>query len=51
VGLYLRASAAAFRVGNVTVWQIQFAQGPPVALPLTRDYLYRNPTADLATTS
>jgi cyclopropane-fatty-acyl-phospholipid synthase len=22
--LYLRASAAAFRVGNVTVWQIQF---------------------------
>jgi cyclopropane-fatty-acyl-phospholipid synthase len=49
--LYLRASAAAFRVGNVTVWQIQFAQGPPVALPLTRDYLYRNQTADLAPTS
>jgi hypothetical protein len=38
--LYLAASAAAFRVGNVTLWQFQFTQGPP-DLPLTRDYLYR----------
>lgn len=37
--LYLRSSAAAFRTGNVTVWQIQFSRGPSDALPLTRDYL------------
>jgi cyclopropane-fatty-acyl-phospholipid synthase len=42
--LYLRASAAAFRVGNMTVWQIQFTNGPPADLPLTRDYLYRDQT-------
>jgi cyclopropane-fatty-acyl-phospholipid synthase len=47
--LYLRGSAAAFRVGNMTVWQIQFTKGPPVDLPLTRDYLYPDRTADLAT--
>ena len=47
--LYLAASAAAFRVGNVTLWQIQFTQGPPTDLPLTRDYLYR--TSALATGS
>jgi cyclopropane-fatty-acyl-phospholipid synthase len=46
--LYLRGSAAAFRVGNMTLWQIQFTQGPPADLPLTRDYLYRSRTADLA---
>jgi len=43
--LYLRASAAAFRVGNMTVWQIQFTKGAPAGLPLTRDYLYRERTA------
>jgi cyclopropane-fatty-acyl-phospholipid synthase len=37
--LYLRSSAAAFRVGNVTVWQIQFTRGANNDLPLTRDYL------------
>jgi cyclopropane-fatty-acyl-phospholipid synthase len=37
--LYLRSSAAAFRVGNLTVWQIQFTNGPSGELPLTRDYL------------
>jgi len=47
--LYLRASAAAFRVGNLTLWQIQFTQGPPVKVPLTRDYLYRVHATDLAT--
>jgi cyclopropane-fatty-acyl-phospholipid synthase len=38
--LYLKASAAAFRVGNLTVWQIQFTRGRNDDLPLTRDYLY-----------
>ena len=47
--LYLRASAAAFRVGSVTLWQIQFASGPPADLPLTREYLYQNRVADLMT--
>jgi cyclopropane-fatty-acyl-phospholipid synthase len=37
--LYLKGSAAAFRVGNLTVWQIQFTKGPNNDLPLTRDYL------------
>ncbi|HVQ74849.1 MAG TPA: cyclopropane-fatty-acyl-phospholipid synthase family protein [Candidatus Binatia bacterium] len=37
--LYLRSSAAAFRVGNLTVWQIQFTRGENNNLPLTRDYL------------
>jgi cyclopropane-fatty-acyl-phospholipid synthase len=37
--LYLRSSAAAFRVGNLTVWQIQFTRGENNDLPLTRDYL------------
>jgi cyclopropane-fatty-acyl-phospholipid synthase len=46
--LYLNGSAAAFRVGNLTLWQIQFTKGSPVGLPLTRDYLYRERTADLA---
>jgi cyclopropane-fatty-acyl-phospholipid synthase len=45
--LYLRGSAAAFRVGNMTLWQIQFTKGPSSVLPLTRDYLYRESTADL----
>ena len=49
--LYLRASAAAFRVGNLTLWQIQFTQGPPVNLPLTRDYLHRDQAANVATRS
>jgi len=49
--LYLKASAAAFRVGNLTLWQIQFTQGPPVNLPLTRDYLYRDQAANVATGS
>ena len=47
--LYLQASAAAFRVGNVTLWQIQFTQGPPATLPLTRDYLYQ--ASEIATAS
>ncbi len=37
---YLRSSAAAFRVGNLTVWQVQFTKGVSDAIPLTRDYLY-----------
>jgi cyclopropane-fatty-acyl-phospholipid synthase len=41
--LYLKGSAAAFRVGNLTVWQLQFTKGPNDDLPLTRDYLYRQP--------
>ncbi|HXJ80204.1 MAG TPA: cyclopropane-fatty-acyl-phospholipid synthase family protein [Candidatus Methylomirabilis sp.] len=45
--LYLAGSAAAFRVGNLTVWQIQFTKGPPVDLPLTREYLYQERTAHL----
>jgi cyclopropane-fatty-acyl-phospholipid synthase len=45
--LYLRASAAAFRVGSVTFWQIQFTSGPPADLPLTREYLYQDRVADL----
>ena len=49
--LYLEASAAAFRVGNLTLWQIQFTQGPPVTLPLTRDYLYGDHAANVATGS
>ena len=38
--LYLNGSAAAFRVGNLTLWQIQFTRGSSLDLPLTRDYLY-----------
>jgi cyclopropane-fatty-acyl-phospholipid synthase len=38
--LYLAGSAAAFRVGNLTLWQIQFTNGVNNGLPLTRDYLY-----------
>ena len=45
--LYLAGSAAAFRVGNLTLWQIQFTKGPPLHLPLTRDYLYQDRVADL----
>jgi len=37
---YLAGSAAAFRVGNLNLWQIQLSNGPTDALPLTRDYLY-----------
>ena len=40
--LYLKGSAAAFRVGNMTLWQIQFTKGAPAGLPLTREYLYRD---------
>ena len=47
--LYLRGSAAAFRVGSMTLWQIQFTKGPSADLPMTRDYLYRERTADLVT--
>lgn len=39
---YLRASAAAFRSGNLTLWQIQFVKGAPGRLPLTREYLYHS---------
>ena len=46
--LYLKGSAAAFRVGNLTLWQIQFTKGPNDDLPITRDYLYRDRTVDLA---
>jgi cyclopropane-fatty-acyl-phospholipid synthase len=38
--LYLAGSAAAFRVGNLNLWQIQFTNGPTDAVPATRDYLY-----------
>ena len=47
--LYLSGSAAAFRVGSMTLWQIQFTKGPSADLPMTRDYLYRERTADLVT--
>ena len=40
--LYLKGSAAAFRVGTMTLWQIQFTKGAPAGLPLTREYLYRD---------
>jgi cyclopropane-fatty-acyl-phospholipid synthase len=43
--LYLKASAAAFRAGNLTVWQIQFTRGRNDDLPLTRDYLYTHARA------
>jgi len=49
--LYLAGAAAAFRVGNMTLWQIQFTKGPSDALPLTRDYLYRESTRDLLATA
>jgi len=39
--LYLRSSAAAFRHGNLTLWQIQFTKGRCNSLELTRDYLYK----------
>jgi cyclopropane-fatty-acyl-phospholipid synthase len=38
--LYLAGSAAAFRVGSLNLWQIQFTRGTPDDQPLTRDYLY-----------
>jgi cyclopropane-fatty-acyl-phospholipid synthase len=40
--LYLCGSAAAFRVGNLTLWQVQFTKGPAADLPRTRDYLYQS---------
>jgi cyclopropane-fatty-acyl-phospholipid synthase len=39
--MFLRGSAAAFRWGNIRLYQILFTKGPNNTLPLTRDYMYR----------
>jgi cyclopropane-fatty-acyl-phospholipid synthase len=39
--LYLAASSAGFRYGDLDLWQIQFTKGLKNDLPLTREYLYR----------
>lgn len=40
--LYLRSSAASFRITGLNVHQILFSKGPNNVLPLTRDHLYRD---------
>ena len=37
---YLAGSEAAFRTGDMMVFQIQLVEGPATALPLTRDYMF-----------
>jgi len=39
--MYLNGSAAAFRWGNIRLYQILFSNGPNNTLPLTREHLYR----------
>jgi cyclopropane-fatty-acyl-phospholipid synthase len=39
--MYLRGSAAAFRWGDLRLYQILFTNGPINSLPLTREHLYR----------
>lgn len=39
--MYLNGSAAAFRWGDVRLYQILFTNGPNNTLPLTREHLYR----------
>jgi cyclopropane-fatty-acyl-phospholipid synthase len=43
--MYLNGSAAAFRWGDIRLYQILFTNGPNNALPLTREHLYA-PTGD-----
>jgi len=38
--MYLNGSAAAFRWGDIRLYQILFTNGPNNALPLTREHLY-----------
>jgi cyclopropane-fatty-acyl-phospholipid synthase len=40
--LYLRSSAAFFRIGGLNIHQILFSKGVNNELPLTRSYLYTN---------
>lgn len=42
--MYLLASEASFRWGDLVVFQLQLAR-PPTSLPLSRAYLYRTPPA------
>lgn len=40
--MYLNGSAAAFRWGDIRLYQILFTNGPNNSLPMTREHLYRS---------
>jgi cyclopropane-fatty-acyl-phospholipid synthase len=38
--MHLSSASAAFKYGDLNLWQITFTRGTPIRIPLTRRYLY-----------
>jgi cyclopropane-fatty-acyl-phospholipid synthase len=38
--MYLNSASAAFKYGDLNLWQITFMRGVPVRMPLTRRHIY-----------